>query len=188
MKKVLIIEDDNTLRDNMEELLTLYDYEVLKAKDGAQGLEMARKIVPDIIVCDIMMPEKDGFEVLESLSLNDKTRLIPFIFLSAKTDRQDVRKGMNMGADDYLTKPFAEDELISAIRSRLAKTEILKELKLKDQKLNPKNKEGELHTLNDLKNYFDDHGEYFKINKDDIIYNESDHSNYIYLIRKNTIF
>ncbi len=124
--KILLIEDDVTVRENTAELLELSDYEVVTAPDGKQGLEKAQTIFPDIIVCDIMMPELDGYDVLQALAKNPKTSSIPFIFLSAKTEHKDVRRGMDLGADDYLTKPFEEEDLLSAIESRLAKVEILK--------------------------------------------------------------
>ena len=128
MKTVLLIEDDIVLRENTAELLELASYEVIKASNGKSGVTLAKKKLPDIIICDIMMPELDGYGVLELLSKNKATKHIPFIFLSAKTERSDVRKGMNLGADDYITKPFTEDDLISAIESRLAKISILKDL------------------------------------------------------------
>lgn len=126
MKKILLIEDDVTVRENTAELLELSNYEVITAPDGRKGVEKAQKEVPDIIVCDIMMPELDGYDVLSQLSKNTATNSIPFIFLSAKTEHKDVRKGMDLGADDYLTKPFEEEDLLSAIESRLAKISILK--------------------------------------------------------------
>ena len=134
MKKVLLIEDDAVLRDNTAELLELCNYEVITASNGKIGIDKVNQYLPDIIICDIMMPELDGYGVLEALSKKEVTKFIPFIFLSAKTERQDVRKGMNLGADDYITKPFTEDELISAIESRLAKVAIIN-----DQKTSPKN-------------------------------------------------
>ena len=121
MTKVLLIEDDTVLRENIAELLELSDFEVLTAPNGKLGLKSININIPDIIICDIMMPELDGYEVLNEVTKNNKTKHIPFIFLSAKTEHQDVRKGMNLGADDYITKPFTEDELVSAIKSRLAK-------------------------------------------------------------------
>ena len=111
MKRLLLIEDDVILRENTAELLELSNFEVTTAPNGKIGIEVAKKQLPDIIVCDIMMPEIDGYGVLEALSKDSATRFIPFIFLSAKTERKDVRKGMDMGADDYITKPFTEDEL-----------------------------------------------------------------------------
>lgn len=124
-KKILLIEDDKTVRENTAEILELSDYVVETASNGKLGVDKAPVFNPDVIVCDIMMPEMDGYQVLEILSENPQTRQTPFIFLSAKTDHKDIRKGMNLGADDYLTKPFEENELIDAIESRLAKTVIL---------------------------------------------------------------
>lgn len=124
-KKILLIEDDKTVRENTAELLELSNYQVETASNGRIGVKKAPIFRPDVVVCDIMMPEMDGYQVLESLSKNETLRTIPFIFLSAKTDHKDVRKGMNLGADDYLTKPFEEEELIDAIESRLAKADIL---------------------------------------------------------------
>jgi DNA-binding response OmpR family regulator len=180
MAKILLIEDDIVLRENTAELLELSGYDVLTASNGKVGLKLAKDKNPDIIVCDIMMPELDGYEVLNELSKNKKTNQTPFIFLSAKTEHNDVRKGMNLGADDYITKPFTEDELISAIKSRLAKASILKERTL--DSVNNFVEEDELCTLNDLKNFFDDYGEEFHFKKDEVIYGEGDHSNFIYLI------
>ncbi|WP_372916719.1 response regulator [Salegentibacter sp.] len=126
MKKILLIEDDVTVRENTAEILELSDFEVVTASDGKQGIEKAKSELPNIIVCDIMMPEMDGYDVLTELSKIPETSGIPFIFLSAKTEHKDVRRGMDLGADDYLTKPFEESDLLSAIESRLAKVQILK--------------------------------------------------------------
>jgi CRP-like cAMP-binding protein len=187
MKTVLLIEDDIVLRENTAELLELENYKVIKASNGKTGVTIAKKELPDIIVCDIMMPELDGYGALEILSKNKKTKYIPFIFLSAKTEHSDVRKGMNLGADDYIPKPFTEDDLINAIESRLAKTSILKELKNNQKKQLIETDNGEIKTLNDLKNYFDDYGEEFTFNTEEVIYHEGDHSNYIYLISQGTV-
>jgi CheY-like chemotaxis protein len=186
MKKVLLIEDDPILRENTAELLELSNYNVVTASNGRIGIDKVSTHLPDIIVCDIMMPELDGYGVLEALSKNENTRFIPFIFLSAKTERQDVRKGMDLGADDYITKPFGEDELISAIESRLAKAAILMDERKKNQNTLENDTE-ELRTLNDLKNFFDDYGTVFKYKKENIIYKEGDNSNFIYLITKGVI-
>lgn len=129
MKKILLIEDDVTVRENTAELLELSNYEVVTAPDGKKGVDKAKEEIPDIIVCDIMMPELDGYDVLTRLSEDPETNGIPFIFLSAKTEHKDVRRGMDLGADDYLTKPFEEEDLLSAIESRLAKVEILQSQK-----------------------------------------------------------
>lgn len=187
MKTVLLIEDDIVLRENTAELLELASYEVIKASNGKSGVTLAKKKLPDIIICDIMMPELDGYGVLELLSKNKATKHIPFIFLSAKTERSDVRKGMNLGADDYITKPFTEDDLISAIESRLAKISILKDLTnyQKSEIIQPN--ENEIKTINDLKNYFDDNGKRFTYSKEEVIYHQRDHSNYIYLINQGAV-
>ncbi|RNC87746.1 MAG: response regulator [Winogradskyella sp.] len=183
MKKVLLIEDDAILRENTAELLELSGYDIIAAPNGKIGVEKAKSVLPDIIISDIMMPELDGYGVLESLSKNETTKFIPFIFLSAKTERQDVRKGMDLGADDYITKPFTEDELISAIESRIAKAAILKDQREDHSKTIKEVENGnELRNLNDLKNFFDDNGSAFDYKKNDIIYHEGLNSNFIYLI------
>lgn len=187
MKKVLLIEDDAVLRENTAELLELSNYDVTTAQNGNIGIEIAQQLLPDVIVCDIMMPELDGYGVLKFLSQQNSTKYIPFIFLSAKTERKDIRKGMDLGADDYITKPFSEDELISAIESRIAKALILKEEREKYQTSTPTENENEIRTLNDLKNFFDDNGTIFSFKKDDIIYEEGQHSNFIYLILKGVV-
>lgn len=186
MKKVLLIEDDIILRENTAELLELSEYLVTTAPNGKLGVEAAKTHLPDIVVCDIMMPELDGYGVLEALSKNDSTKHIPFIFLSAKTERKDVRKGMDLGADDYITKPFEEEELTSAIESRLAKAAILKE-KSEEQQETQADQDGELRTLNDLKNFFDDNGTEIDFEKGQFVYEEGDHSNNMYLISRGLI-
>ncbi|MDB5112804.1 MAG: response regulator [Mucilaginibacter sp.] len=122
-EKVLIIEDNDDIRENVIEILELAGYTVSSAKNGKEGVELAFKDVPAIILCDIMMPELDGYGVLYLLSKRPETIAIPFIFLTAKAEHFDRRKGMEMGADDYLTKPFDDMELLGAIESRLKKKE-----------------------------------------------------------------
>ncbi|MES2809479.1 MAG: response regulator [Bacteroidota bacterium] len=122
-KKVLIIEDNDDIRENVVEILALAGYDVHDASNGKTGVELATKTLPDIILCDIMMPELDGYGVLYMLNKNPDTATIPFIFLTAKAERVDLRKGMEMGADDYLTKPFDDMELLNAIEVRLKKKE-----------------------------------------------------------------
>ena len=126
MKKILLIEDNKDVRENTAEILTLAQYEVFTACNGKEGVEKAQREKPDLIICDIMMPVLDGHGALHLLSKNEETSSIPFIFLTAKTERSDFRKGMEMGADDYLTKPFDDVELLNAIESRLKKNDILK--------------------------------------------------------------
>lgn len=125
MKTILIIEDNSDIRESTAEILELAGYHVLQAENGKAGVELAVQQKADLILCDIMMPELDGYGVLHMLSKNEKTSDIPFIFLTAKAERIDFRKGMEMGADDYLTKPFDDIELLAAIESRLNKKERL---------------------------------------------------------------
>jgi CheY-like chemotaxis protein len=125
MASVLVIDDNPDIRDNTAEILELAGYTSLTAENGKKGIETALREKPDIIICDIMMPELDGYGVLHLLQKNADTRNIPFIFLTAKTERSDLRKGMEMGADDYITKPFEEIELLNAVEVRLKKREIL---------------------------------------------------------------
>ena len=121
MKKILLIEDNLEVRENTEEILSLANYNVLTAPNGKIGVELAQQEKPDLIICDIMMPELDGYGVLHILSKKDETARIPFIFLTAKTEKTDIRKGMALGADDYLTKPFDDTDLLNAIEVRLRK-------------------------------------------------------------------
>ncbi|MBC7871597.1 MAG: response regulator [Chitinophagaceae bacterium] len=135
MTKILVIEDHEHLRNDLLEVLRFEGFEVAGAEDGLVGVAAARSYRPDLIVCDIMMPGILGYEVLEQLRQDIKTSTIPFIFLTAKTDRTDMRHGMGLGADDYLTKPFMTAELLDTIRARLDKRDKLNQMaqgKLKD--------------------------------------------------------
>lgn len=125
-KKILLIEDNEEIRENTAEILELANFQVSTAANGKYGVEKAQTEKPDLIICDIMMPELDGYGVLYLLSKNPDTAAIPFIFLTAKADKADFRKGMELGADDYLTKPFEESELLNAIDSRLKKNQIIR--------------------------------------------------------------
>ncbi len=122
----MLIEDNKAVRENLTEILELSNYEVMEADNGKSGVDLITREIPDLIICDIMMPELDGYGVLNQLSKNPKTSSIPFIFLTAKAERADFRKGMEMGADDYITKPFDDVELLNAIETRLKKKEQLK--------------------------------------------------------------
>jgi CRP-like cAMP-binding protein len=124
-KSILVIDDNADIRDNTAEILDLAGYKTFTAENGKMGVEIAIKEKPSIIVCDIMMPELDGYGVLHLMRKNAETQNIPFIFLTAKTERSDFRKGMEMGADDYITKPFDDIELLNAIEIRLKKADIL---------------------------------------------------------------
>jgi CRP/FNR family transcriptional regulator, cyclic AMP receptor protein len=127
MKTILLIEDNKVIRENMAEILELSDYKVFTAQNGKEGVALAVQHKPDLIVCDIMMPELDGYGVIHLLQKKPETQNIPFIFLTAKTERDDIRRGMQSGADDYVTKPFTETELLSAIEVRLKKAALIRE-------------------------------------------------------------
>jgi len=126
MKKILVVEDNIDIRDNTAEILEMANYRVYTAENGLKGVESAVANKPDLIVCDIMMPELDGYGVLHVIQHNPELKNTPFIFLSAKTEPAEVRKGMGMGADDYIPKPFTATDLLNAIESRLKKVEVLK--------------------------------------------------------------
>lgn len=119
MKKILVIEDEPETRDNLVLMLKMEGFKSLAAPNGRKGVEVAKREVPDVILCDVSMPELDGYGVLEALRADENTVSIPFIFLTAKGDKKDLRTGMNLGADDYLTKPASAEEVLAAIRSRL---------------------------------------------------------------------
>lgn len=121
MKKVLVIEDDTAIRSSVIDLLDVEGFTTSGAENGLTGVRLAREQLPDLIICDIMMPGLNGYGVLDALRQDPTTATIPFIFLTAKADRIDIRQGMEHGADDYLTKPFTLDELLRAVRTRLNK-------------------------------------------------------------------
>ncbi|MDJ0518919.1 MAG: response regulator [Trichodesmium sp. MO_231.B1] len=125
MKKILVIEDDKSILTIITDILEAEDFVVVGAKNGRVGIEKAQQEIPDLILCDVMMPEVDGYGVLKSLRQNLVTEAIPFIFLTAKSTKADLREGMELGADDYLTKPFTRDELMKAINTRLDKKSII---------------------------------------------------------------
>lgn len=128
MKKILIIEDNKSLNEELIDWFTFEGFEAWSAYNGLTGIEMASQLLPDIILCDIMMPDMNGTEVIEALRKNITTRLIPFIFMTALSGRQNIRTGMDLGADDYITKPFTRIELIKTVSTRLKKAENIIEL------------------------------------------------------------
>jgi DNA-binding response OmpR family regulator len=185
MIKILIIEDNQDVRENTAEILELANYEVYTAEDGEKGVAMAKLIQPDIIICDIMMPELNGYDVLLHLNKDKKTAGIPFIFLTAKTERTDVRKGMNLGADDYLTKPFEESELLDAVASRIKKYSFLKKEFSKDiegvnQFFNEVSKNASMESLSENRSVV-------HFNKKDILFMEGDAAHTLYFIQKGSI-
>src|ERR1043165_3899039 len=126
MKKILLIEDNDDIRNNTAEILELSNYKVITAENGKIGVEKAIEHTPDLIICDIMMPVLDGYGVLHAVHKNENIKNTPFIFLTARTERNDFRRGMELGADDYITKPFDATELLNAVDSRLKKLDMLK--------------------------------------------------------------
>jgi DNA-binding NarL/FixJ family response regulator len=123
MKKILIIEDEPEMRRNITALLRYHDYEPIEAENGRRGIEAVRREKPDLVLCDVMMPELDGHGVLQALQQDAELAVIPFIFLTAKGEKDDLRSGMNLGADDYLTKPVANADLVRAIEVRLRRSQ-----------------------------------------------------------------
>jgi len=123
MKKILVIEDEPEMRRNITTLLRYYDYQPIAAENGFDGVEAARREKPDLILCDVMMPKMDGYGVLQAIQNDSALARIPFIFLTAKGEKDDLRDGMNLGADDYLTKPVANADLVQAIEARLRRSE-----------------------------------------------------------------
>lgn len=185
MKKILLIEDNKDVRENTAEILGMAQFEVITAKNGKEGVEIAFVNKPDLIICDIMMPVLDGYGVLHLLSKNENTSGIPFIFLTAKADRADFRKGMEMGADDYITKPFDDVELLNAIEKRLQKNEIL-------QKEFSKNDSGMESFFNDVKatdsiKNFAVNREISRYKKKDSIYTSNMYPKGLYLINKGKV-
>ena len=151
-KKILVIEDDHSLLENISTLLSEENYKVATAENGRDGLKIAADEKPDLIICDIMMPEINGFEVLEILDKEKLLRDIPFIFISAKTERADFRMGMELGADDYIFKPFRAEELLNAVAKRLNKFENIKNFIKEKKELSTKQKKFSLDDNIFLKN------------------------------------
>jgi CRP/FNR family transcriptional regulator, polysaccharide utilization system transcription regulator len=186
MKKILLIEDNQEVRENIGEILELANYKVVSAENGKIGADLAKKESPDLIICDVMMPELDGFGVLHVLSKNPDTASIPFIFLTAKSEKDDIRKGMNLGADDYLTKPFDDLELLDAIEIRLKKNEILKVEFQKtaeglDEFMN------QAKGLKELENLLSNEKTLVNIPKKHTIFSEGSYPNFLYFINKGKV-
>lgn len=181
MKKILIIEDDRALRENTAEILELENFRVFQASHGKNGIIAAKEIIPDLIICDIMMPEANGYEVLEAVSLDPVTSGIPFIFLSAKSEYREIRLGMEMGADDYLVKPFEEEDLLKAIKSRLTKSASLSRIFSKKRDELVTDAQG-LKNIEELKDFFEKNGQHIIFENEEMIYREGEHTNKIYYI------
>jgi DNA-binding response OmpR family regulator len=185
MKKILLIEDNTDIRENTAEILELANYSVTTAADGKAGVEAALANRPDLIICDIMMPVLDGYGVLHLLNKHAEMQGIPFIFLSAKSERDDVRRGMDLGADDYITKPFDGTELLRAVETRLKKAEQLsKELDAGIKGVsqlaaitNSKQLLDALHSGRNINRY----------KKKQLIYSEGNHPSRLYFIQKGKV-
>lgn len=185
MNTILLIEDNPEIRENTAEILELANYNVITAENGKVGIEKAMEEKPDLIICDIMMPILDGYGVLHLMNKSEELKDIPFIFLTAKTERSDFRKGMDMGADDYITKPFTEIELLNAIEQRLRKLSILR-----------KKYETSAHGVKEL---MEDAGRVDVWNelssgrnvnvykKKQVIYNEGNHPNRLFLVQRGKV-
>ena len=180
-KKILLIEDDAIVRDNTAEILRLANYNVLTSDNGKDGIAKAKTYQPDLIICDILMPELDGYGVLQIMLRNDDLQKIPFIFMSAKTNHSDIRKGMNLGASDYITKPFEESELLSAIESRLRRNEIFEKNSSKEESDVIKKIRFE-----DLEKVFENKEKYL-FKKKKTIYCKGNSSNFIFYIMSGAV-
>ena len=181
MKTILLIEDNLDVRENTAEILELADYKVIAAENGKIGVELAKKHTPDLIICDIMMPELDGYGVIHMLSKNTNTASIPFIFLTAKTEKSDLRKGMNLGADDYLTKPFDDLELLDAVEIRLRKNELVrKQSNVSIENINQIAQQA--RGMKELEELISDHRRISKFKKKQIIYSEGNQAGSLYFI------
>ncbi|MGE0636851.1 MAG: response regulator [Bacteroidia bacterium] len=184
-KTILLIEDNAEVRENTAEILELSNYKVLTAENGKVGVEAAKKSKPDLIICDIMMPEMDGYGVLFMLGKDPETSGIPFIFLTAKAEKSDIRRGMELGADDYLTKPFDEMALLNAIEIRLKKNEIFK-------KSFHKNEDGLTEFINDARGLeelqkLSESRKNRTYKKKDIVFHEGDFPYNLYFISKGKV-
>lgn len=182
---ILVIEDNEEMRENIQEILELSGYTVLTAKNGKLGAKSAIEAQPDLIICDVMMPEMDGYETLFILSKNSKTSTIPFVFLTAKSEKTDWRKGMNLGADDYLTKPFDEIELLTVVETRLKKNESIKNLLVSTKEglsdfLNKARNLDELKSISQSKDGI-------HIKKKEVIFREGDTANFLYFVNQGKI-
>jgi len=184
MKTILLIEDNDDIRENTAEMLEMAGYRTETAENGKLGVEKALATKPDLVICDIMMPVMDGYGVLQIFMHNPELSTVPFIFLTAKTERSDIRKGMEMGADDYLTKPFTEAELLGAVESRLKRHENLKKTATTEADFETFWNESKADA--DLKNLLTDR-KVFSYKKKQIIYSEGNEASKVYFVRKGKV-
>lgn len=186
MKTILLIEDNLDVRENTAEILELADYKVLTAENGKIGIELAKKNAPDLVICDIMMPELDGYGVIHVLSKNPETAAIPFIFLTAKTEKGDIRKGMNLGADDYLTKPFDDVELLDAVEIRLKKHELVRKQSSTTLE-NIQQITSEARGLKELQELISDQRRISKFKKKHVLYSEGSLAHSLFFVVKGKV-
>lgn len=139
MTKILVIEDELPIRSKIETILEYEGYDVVGAGDGVEGVKLAQTESPDLVICDVLMPEMNGYGALSALRSNVSTAAIPVIFLTAAASRADMRKGMELGADDYITKPYTVDELLTAVRTRLLRRDTIRRTKADDGSSSPLN-------------------------------------------------
>lgn len=177
---ILIVEDNTDIRENASRLLESAGYKTLTAENGKNGLESARKYMPDLILCDIMMPILDGYGVLRALENIPEMTSVPFIFMTAKTEKADFRKGMDLGADDYLPKPFTGDDLLRVVGARLKKSRLIKK-PIENNLLEANNFEKTSQALFDF-NALSEHKNLKKIKKKDMLFMEGNSSNVLYLV------
>ena len=181
----MLIEDNQDIRENMTEILELSNYEVHSAINGKEGVAAALQIQPDIIICDIMMPVLDGYGVIHLLQKNPITAHIPFIFLTAKSERTEMRKGMELGADDYITKPFSATELLSAVESRLRKNERMRKEVLNGmQSVKALISEAE---DKDIRQLFAEDGDIRDYKKKQIIYHEGSNAHLLFYVERGKV-
>lgn len=181
MKKasILVIEDNEEVRENLTVILSLHGYNVADEPNGLEGVKAAIQNPPDIILCDVMMPELDGYGVLNLLSENERTAGIPFVFITARTEKEDIRRGMNLGADDYITKPFFKDELLAVIETRLKKAA---------QRGKPENGSNQPHLSNPergkdrLEEAFEKEGRNKRYDHGQVVVREGEHPHFIFRV------
>ncbi len=185
MNTILLIEDNFEVRENIAEILELANFKVITAENGKVGVEKAMQERPDLIICDIMMPVLDGYGVLHLINKNEQLRHVPFIFLTAKAERTDFRKGMEMGADDYITKPFTDIEILNSIERRLRKVEMLKKEYSPDitgiqEFMKDSGREDALKSLSEGRNI-----NHYK--KKQLIFSEGNHPLRLYFVQKGKV-
>ena len=187
MKNILIIEDNADIRSNTAEILELANYRTEQAEDGKAGMEKAIEFKPDLIICDIMMPVLDGYGVLQALQKNPGLAHIPFIFLTAKTEKADIRKAMDLGADDYLTKPFSGTDLLSAVETRIKKMEYMRSELVKQLDNHNGHHNGESISETALFHALTEGRVINRYKKKQLIYSEGNHPNRLYYVIKGKV-